>query len=290
MWISDNWKDYELIDCGDGNRLERWKDYTLVRPDPAAIWPVFDKRAWANPNATYLRSNTGGGNWKIKNLPSEWSISYDTYGGRLNFNVRAMGFKHTGIFPEQAVNWDFISKTVKESGRKVNVLNLFAYTGAAGLAAAVSGANVCHVDAAKGMVAYAKENTELSNLTGIRFIVDDCFKFVNREIKRGKRYDAVILDPPSYGRGPAGEVWKLEEGLFDLMSLITNVLTDNPLFVLLNSYTTGVSPKACGYITELVLKKRFGGNVFSEELGLKATKSGIALPCGNSTRWINDIK
>ncbi len=291
MWIARGWKDYELIDCGEGKRLERWGKYTLVRPDPAAIWKISDDKGWHSPDAIYKRSNTGGGSWDIRSLPQVWKLTY----GALTFHVRAMGFKHTGIFPEQAANWDWFSALIAAEAKKrekagskkpIQVLNLFAYTGGASVAATAAGASVCHVDAAKGMVAYAKENAELSNTDSIRYIVDDCFKFVAKEIRRGKRYDAVIMDPPSYGRGPSGEVWKLEEGLYDLVELVSNVLSEEPLFMLLNAYTTGISPKTAGYIMESLIQKRYGGKVESEELGLMVTKTGLSLPCGSSSRWM----
>lgn len=284
MWISDNWQDYELLDCSRGEKLERWGSYTLVRPDPQAIWktPRRDRR-WNNTDGRYSRSDTGGGAWDKRSLPEFWQIHY----GPLRFNVKPMNFKHTGIFPEQASNWDYIMRTISKAGRPVNVLNLFAYTGAATVAALKAGASVCHVDAAKGMVAWAKENAAASDVVDrpVRWIVDDCGKFVEREIRRGRRYDAIIMDPPSYGRGPGGEVWKLEDSLWDFVSLCAGVLSDNPLFVLINSYTTGLSPSVLTYISESIFTKKFGGHSQSMELGIPVTASGLALPCGATCRW-----
>ena len=284
MWISDNWNDYELIDCSGGERLERWGNYLLVRPDPQVIWDTPRKRpGWQNPSARYTRSSSGGGSWNRGALPASWRIGY----GDLRFNVKPMNFKHTGVFPEQAANWDYIRDRILSAGRPVSVLNLFAYTGAATCAAASAGAAVCHVDAAKGMVAWARENAKASGLEDrpIRWIVDDCAKFVEREWRRGKRYDAVIMDPPSYGRGPSGEVWKLEDDLYGFLRLVSGVLSENPLFVIINSYTTGLSPSALTYVAESVLTPRFGGRATSDELGLPVTESGLVLPCGASCRW-----
>ena len=284
MWIADKWKDYELIDCSSGEKLERWGSFILVRPDPQAIWntPRIN-RYWNRRDARYSRSETGGGSWDKAGLPESWSIRY----GKLSFNVRPMNFKHTGLFPEQAVNWDWAAEKIKNAGRHVNVLNLFAYTGAATLACAKAGASVCHVDAAKGMVAWGKENAAVSGLaeSPIRWIVDDCAKFVEREIRRGRKYDALIMDPPSYGRGPGGEVWKLEKDLWQFVSLCAGVLSDDPLFVLINSYTTGLSPSVLTYISESIFTSRFGGESVSDELGLPVTDSGLVLPCGASCRW-----
>lgn len=285
MWISDKWKDYELIDCSNGQKLERWGNQMLVRPDPQAIWNT--KRtnpAWDRPSAKYSRSSTGGGHWEKGNIPQSWKIRY----GELTFNVKPMNFKHTGIFPEQAANWDFAMETIRGASRPINVLNLFAYTGAATLACAKAGASVCHVDAAKGMVSWAKENAAASGLQDapIRWIIDDCGKFVEREIRRGKRYDAIIMDPPSYGRGPSGETWKLEENLWDFVSLCANALSDNPLFVIINSYTTGLSPSVLTYISETIFSKKFGGKSESRELGLPVSESGLVLPCGSSCHWL----
>ncbi|MCM1149456.1 MAG: class I SAM-dependent methyltransferase [Butyricicoccus sp.] len=284
MWISDRWRDFELIDCSRGEKLERWGDQILVRPDPQAIWNTPRANpAWKKPSARYSRSSSGGGHWDKNSVPESWQISY----GELRFNVRPMNFKHTGLFPEQAANWDYIMEKIRSAGRPVSVLNLFAYTGAATVAAAKAGASVCHVDAARGMVAWAKENAAASGVreAPIRWIVDDCVKFVEREIRRGRRYDAVIMDPPSYGRGPSGEVWHLEDNLWDFVELTGRVLSDEPLFAVINSYTTGLSASAIGYIAESVFTKRFGGHSESRELGLPVTDSGLALPCGCSCRW-----
>ena len=287
MWIADQWKDYEVIDTSDGEKLERWGKYTLVRPDPQVIWntPKTDKR-WRNYDGRYARSNTGGGQWSEKRLPERWTVDY----GPLTFNVKPMNFKHTGIFPEQAVNWDFSMDQIKNAGREINVLNLFAYTGGATLAAAAAGAKVCHVDAAKGMVSWARENARSSGLEDapIRWIIDDCAKFVEREIKRGRRYDAIIMDPPSYGRGPSGEVWKLEENLYPFVKLCAQVLSDKPLFVLINSYTTGLAPSVLGYILNQVVGQKYGGHCSWDELGLPVTETGLALPCGATGRWFTE--
>ncbi len=284
MWISDRWRDFELIDCSHGEKLERWGGQILVRPDPQAIWNTpRTNPAWKKPSARYSRSSSGGGHWDKSSVPESWQISY----GQLRFNVRPMNFKHTGLFPEQAANWDYIMEKIRSAGRPVSVLNLFAYTGAATVAAAKAGASVCHVDAAKGMVAWAKENAAASGVreAPIRWIVDDCVKFVEREIRRGRRYDALIMDPPSYGRGPSGEVWKLEDNIWDFVELTSRVLSDAPLFVLINSYTTGLSASTISYIAESVFTRRFGGHSESHELGLPVTDSGLALPCGCSCRW-----
>ena len=287
MWISDKWQDYELLDCSDGEKLERWGKYTLVRPDPQAIWQTPRRNsAWMRHSAKYSRSDKGGGSWDKGSLPEHWQISY----GELKFNVKPMNFKHTGIFPEQAVNWDYIMGKIASAGREISVLNLFAYTGGATVAAAKAGAKVCHVDAAKGMVAWAKENAAASGVADrpIRWIVDDCAKFVEREIRRGHRYDAIIMDPPSYGRGPSGEVWKLEENLWPFVSLCAGVLSDDPLFVVINSYTTGLSPSVLTYICESIFTKKIGGHSESRELGLPVTDTGLYLPCGASCRWERD--
>jgi len=284
MWLSDKWKDFELIDCSDGEKLERWGKYTLVRPDPQAIWSTKrENKAWFSPNGRYARSSTGGGRWAKADVPESWQVHY----GELTFNVKLMNFKHTGIFPEQACNWDYIMEKVRNAGRPLNVLNLFAYTGAASLAAAAAGASVCHVDAAKGMVAWAKENAVASGLADrpIRWIVDDCQKFVEREIRRGRRYDAIIMDPPSYGRGPSGEIWKLEESLYPFVKLCAEVLSDEPEFVIINSYTTGLSPSVISYMSETIFTERFGGKSESQEIGLPVTESGLVLPCGATCRW-----
>ncbi len=286
MWKAENWKDYELLDTSDGERLERWGKYVLVRPDPQVIWKNAKKsRLWNSADATYRRLSGGGGAWKENRLPENWQISYEKL--NLTFIIKPMGFKHTGLFPEQAVNWDWFSDLIKNSGRSVRVLNLFGYTGGATVAAAKAGASVCHVDAAKGMVQQCKENAVLSGLSDapIRYIVDDCKKFVEREIRRGSRYDAVIMDPPSYGRGPSGEVWKLEDNIDDLVALTTKVLSDDPLFFLVNSYTTGLSPSAMGYLLNLHLVEKFGGKVESDEIGITVKSSKAVLPCGSSSRW-----
>jgi len=287
MWIAEHWKDYEVIDTSGGEKLERWGNYTLVRPDPQVIWDTPKTNPlWRKFDARYSRSNTGGGHWSQHKLPERWQVRY----GNLTFNVKPMNFKHTGVFPEQAANWDFIQDTIRHAGRPVSVLNLFAYTGGATLAAAAAGANVCHVDAAKGMVAWAKENAESSGLEDrpIRWIVDDCAKFVEREIKRGRKYDAIIMDPPSYGRGPSGEIWKLEENLFPFVKMVAGVLSDDPLFVIINSYTTGLAPSVLGYILDTVVTTRFGGGSQCQELGLPVTDTGLVLPCGSTGRWIRD--
>lgn len=285
MFKAENWKDYELIDASDGERLERWGKYILVRPDPQVIWKGEKKHPlWKKADAVYRRSSSGGGEWIKKDVPEEWEIGY----GDMRFLLSPMGFKHTGLFPEQAANWEYMRSVI--NGRKLKVLNLFAYTGGATVAAAKAGAFVCHVDASKGMVARAKQNAGLSRLApdSVRFIVDDCIKFVEREIRRGSFYDGVILDPPSFGRGPRGEKWVLEERLDELVTLISGVLGENPRFVILNSYTTGLSPSVCGYILSKTLRPRFGGTVCADEIGLPVTQSGLYLPCGSAARWQAD--
>ena len=284
MWIADNWKDYELLDASDGERLERWGKYILRRPDPQIIWKNAAKhRAWKNADAIYKRSSKGGGGWTKNALPETWNINYRD----LTFVLKPMGFKHTGLFPEQAANWDWFSDLISKAGREIKVLNLFAYTGGATIAAAKAGAKVVHVDAAKGMVAQAKENAALSGLADapIRYIVDDCKKFVEREIRRGNHYDAIIMDPPSYGRGPSGEVWKIEDSVDELISLSAQLLSKEPLFFLVNSYTTGLSPMAMQYILGLKVASVYGGKIEAGELGLRATQSGLCIPCGASARW-----
>ncbi len=284
MWVSDKWNDYELIDCSSGEKLERWGEVYLVRPDPQAIWETPRRnRHWETRNARYIRSESGGGSWDRGKLPEQWSVSY----GELTFHVKPMNFKHTGLFPEQAANWDWAMEMIRGAGRPIRVLNLFAYTGAATVACLKAGAEVCHVDAAKGMVAWAKENAAASGVSDapVRWIVDDCAKFVEREIRRGKRYDAIIMDPPSYGRGPGGEVWKLEQNLWPFVSLCRGVLSDNPLFLLINSYTTGLSPSVLTYVTKSIFSGRFGGSAESRELCLPVTESGLYLPCGASCRY-----
>lgn len=284
MWISNDWKDYELIDCGGGEKLERWGGYTLVRPDPQAIWSTPRSHpGWRGPDARYARASTGGGAWEKKDLPERWSVGYRD----LTFNIKPMNFKHTGLFPEQAANWDFARAQIKAAGRSISVLNLFAYTGGATVACAAAGASVCHVDAAKGMVGWARENAKSSGLeqAPIRWIIDDCGKFVEREIRRGRRYDAIIMDPPSYGRGPSGEIWKLEENLYPFVELVAGVLSDRPLFVIVNSYTTGLSPSVLTYILERIITTKYGGHTRSDELGLPVSETGLALPCGATGRW-----
>ncbi len=282
MYTADNWKDYEVLDTAHGEKLERWGNVLLRRPDPQVIWKKEGNPAlWKKADGFYHRSKSGGGSWEFsKKLPDRWQISY----GKLKFFVRPTGFKHTGLFPEQAVNWDYIGKKISGETRKINVLNLFAYTGGATLAAAAAGADVVHVDASKGMVSWAKENLELSGLRDryVRFIVDDCEKFVAREIKRGHFYDGIIMDPPSYGRGPGGEMWKMEDKIYDLVKLCSNLLSDNPLFFIINSYTTGLAPTVIKNIISLALS----GKAEAEEIGLPVTSSGIFLPCGATGRMI----
>ena len=285
MWTSDNWKDYELLDTSDGERLERWGKYVLVRPDPQVIWHTDRPAAlWGRADAGYKRSRSGGGAWSENSLPEKWRISY----GPLTFRIHPTSFKHTGLFPEQATNWDWFSSLILDAGRPIKVLNLFAYTGGATVAAAHAGASVCHVDAARGMVEAAKENAALSGLSAapIRYIVDDCQKFVEREIRRGNRYDAIIMDPPSYGRGPGGEVWKIADHIDALLSLVSGVLSDNPLFFLLNSYTTGLSVSTMQYMTDLRIGRRYGGRAEADEVGLRVTSTGGVLPCGGSVRHV----
>ncbi len=289
MWYTKDFDEYELIDASDGERLERWKDVILIRPDPQIIWKNAKKSPlWKKANARYLRSSKGGGSWDVYNLKGDllnkgWNLTRKD----LSFCVRPTGFKHTGVFPEQAVNWDFIGDKIKNAGREISVINLFSYTGVATLAAAKAGAKVCHVDASKGIVAWAKENAALSGLADapIRYIVDDCKKFIEREIRRGHKYDAIIMDPPSYGRGPSGEIWKLEDDIDDLVRLTSQLISDNPLFVLINSYTTGLSSSTVGYLLELHFKSKYGGKVTSDEIGIPVTASGAVLPSGSSARW-----
>ena len=283
MWIADKWKDYTVIDTSGGEKLERWGKYTLVRPDPQVIWrPEKKNPLWRTADASYKRSRTGGGAWSENKLPESWVISY----GELNFRIKPMGFKHTGLFPEQAANWDWFSELISGANRPIKVLNLFAYTGGATVAAAKAGASVCHVDASKGMVQSAKENARLSGLSDapIRYIVDDCKKFIEREIRRGNKYDGIIMDPPSYGRGPTGEVWKIEESIDEFVALTSQLLSDRPLFFLLNSYTTGLSASTMKYISEIRLLKDREGKAEADELGLPVKDTGLALPCGSSVR------
>lgn len=285
MRVADGWKDYELLDCSDGERLERWGDIILIRPDPQVIWKTPKKHSmWKNANARYLRSSTGGGHWEVlRKTPDSWRIKYK----ELSLNVKTMGFKHTGIFPEQAVNWDYTAELIKKAGRPVRVLNLFSYTGGATVACLKAGAQVVHVDASKGMVAWAKENAAASSVADrpVRWIVDDCIKFVQREIRRGNKYDIIIMDPPSYGRGPGGEVWKLEDEVYSFVELCTKVLSDDPLMVLINSYTTGLSPAVMQYILGALVVPKFGGEVTGSEIGLPVTRTGMVLPCGASAIW-----
>lgn len=288
MWISDKWKDFEVIDTGSGEKLERWGDILLARPDPQVIWEGrFHEDLWKNADARYHRSSEGGGGWKYFNkIPAQWTVSY----GKLKFHIKPMGFKHTGLFPEQATNWDFVADIIKKSGRKdVKVLNLFAYTGGATVSASAAGAaEVVHVDSSKGMVSWAKENTELSGLSDnyIRFIVDDVLKFVARENRRGRKYDIIIMDPPSYGRGPNGEVWKLENELYRLLDECSKLLNENSLAMVINSYTTGLSPIVVSNMMNLTVTKKFGGTTQVEEIGLPITASGLILPCGSTGRWM----
>ncbi len=289
MWIADNWKDYELLDCSGGERLERWGSFILVRPDPQVIWNTpKNTRAWDRADGVYRRSSSGGGAWVKNDLPGEWNINY----GKLRFVLRPMGFKHTGLFPEQAVNWNWFSSLIRSSGRPIKVLNLFAYTGGATVAAAEAGASVCHVDAAKGIVLQAKENARLSGLESapIRYIVDDCKKFVEREIRRGNKYNGIIMDPPSYGRGPGGEVWKIEDSVDELIKLAASLLSDDPLFFLVNSYTTGLSPLTMKYMIDRSITSRYGGGCDAGELALPVKSSGGLLPCGASARWQSATK
>ena len=285
MRTTSDWKDYRLLDTSSGEKLEMWGDIILARPDPQVIWKTEkDPHLWSNVHARYNRSSKGGGSWDYKKKFSpEWQINYKD----LTFNIKPTGFKHTGLFPEQAVNWDFMRDKIKNAGREISVLNLFAYTGGATLACASAGASVCHVDASKGMVAWARENAQLSGLTDkpVRWIVDDCEKFVRREIKRGRKYDGIVMDPPSYGRGSGGEIWKLEDSIYDLVELCSQVLSDKPLFFLINSYTTGLSPAVMAYILDSILVKKIGGRVSADEIGLPVKTSNMALPCGSTAIW-----
>ena len=289
MWIADNWKDYEVIDTSNGEKLEKWGDYFLVRPDPQVIWNTKKVNPkWKKPNGHYHRSSKGGGEWEFFNLPNEWQINYRD----LTFNLKPFSFKHTGLFPEQATNWDWFSSIIKEAlekdkNKQIKVLNLFAYTGGATLAAAKAGAHVTHVDASKGMVGWAKENAVSSGLDAapIRWLVDDCVKFVEREIRRGNKYDAIIMDPPSYGRGPKGEIWKIEESIFPFIELTSQILSDKPLFFLINSYTTGLQPAVLSYMINTAIVSKFGGKVEAAEIGLPVKENGLVLPCGASGRY-----
>ena len=285
MWCADKWKDYTLLDSADGEKLEYWGKYLLRRPDPQAVWSVKSDKSWNSADAWYHRSKSGGGSWEFlnKKLPERWTVGYRN----LTFNIKPMGFKHTGLFPEQAVNWDWFSDIIKNSGRKVRILNLFAYTGGATVAALEAGAEVVHVDASKGMVTWAKENVMSSGLSDkpVRYIVDDVKKFVAREHRRRREYDGIIMDPPSYGRGPSGEVWKIENELFPLVEECMKILSPDPLFFLINSYTTGLSAEVLVNVLKLTLGRKFGGRVSADEIGLKMKSNGLILPCGISGRW-----
>ncbi|MBR6328328.1 MAG: class I SAM-dependent methyltransferase [Lachnospiraceae bacterium] len=307
MWIADNWKDYEVIDTSDGEKLERWGEYILVRPDPQVIWSTgHDEKRWKKKNGHYHRSSKGGGEWEFFNLPEEWEIKYPLANGvvsrELTFHLKPFAFKHTGVFPEQAVNWDWTSSIIKaginsgrrelaskdsSEGKPFRVLNLFAYTGGATISAAAAGAAVTHVDAAKGMVAWAKENAASSGLSDapIRWLVDDCTKFVEREIRRGNTYDGIIMDPPSYGRGPKGEIWKIEESIWPFVQLAARLLSEDASFFLINSYTTGLQPAVLTYMLESAVRSARGGKVESSEIGLPVSSNGLVLPCGASGRW-----
>ena len=298
MWIADKWKDYEVLDTSSGEKCERWGDYILVRPDPQVIWNTpHDIKEWKQKNGHYHRSNKGGGEWEFINLPKEWQISYNLpiniEDSRLTFNLKPFSFKHTGLFPEQAVNWNWFSSIINKKkeenpNKEIKILNLFAYTGGATLSAAKAGAFVTHVDASKGMVNWAKENALSSNIPGdrIRWLVDDCVKFVEREIRRGNKYDGIIMDPPSYGRGPKGEIWKIEESIFPFVELSAQLLSDDPLFFLINSYTTGLQPGVLTYMLKLALKDR-GGKAEASEIGLPISGSDLVLPCGARGRWVS---
>lgn len=302
MWIADRWKDYEVLDASNGEKLERWGKYILVRPDPQVIWDTpHAHSSWKHKNGHYHRSSKGGGDWEFWNLPEEWTISYSNKesfirgNGTLTFHLKPFSFKHTGLFPEQAVNWDWCATQImrartEKPGREIKILNLFAYTGGATLSAAAAGASVTHVDASKGMVGWAKENAQSSGLgdAPIRWLVDDCVKFVEREIRRGNHYDGIIMDPPSYGRGPKGEIWKIEDSIWPLLVLTEQLLSDEPLFLLVNSYTTGLQPAVLTYLIDSAVGKKRGGHTESAEIGLPVTESGLVLPCGASGRWQAD--
>lgn len=284
MWIADGWKDYEVLDCSRGEKLERWGKYLLVRPDPQVIWDTPKKnKGWKRMNGHYHRSSKGGGEWEFFDLPEQWSIHYK----ELTFNLKPFSFKHTGLFPEQAANWDWFGDKIRKAGRPIKVLNLFAYTGGATLAAAKAGAHVTHVDASKGMVAWGRENAAASGLADrpMRWLVDDCGKFVQREQRRGNTYDAILMDPPSYGRGPGGEVWKLEEQIYDLVEQCAALLSDRPLFFAINSYTTGLSPSVMQYILGTLVSPKHAGVLSADEIGLPVTQSGLVLPCGATALW-----
>ncbi|CAH1190482.1 MULTISPECIES: class I SAM-dependent methyltransferase [Paenibacillus] len=285
MYVAQNWKDYEVIDTGDGEKLERWGDIILRRPDPQIIWPKKQEtNEWRQVHGHYHRSSSGGGSWDMKKpIPERWTIGYEN----LKFHIKPTSFKHTGLFPEQAANWSWMMDKIKGANRPISVLNLFAYTGGATVAAAYAGASVVHVDAAKGMVQWAKENVQLSGLADrpVRFITDDVFKFVQREIRRGNRYDAIIMDPPSYGRGPNGETWKLEQNLHPFLESCMEIISDNPLFMLINSYTTGISPTVLRNMLTMTMSAKYGGTINAGEIGLPITRSGLNLPCGILGRW-----
>ncbi len=290
MWIADGWKDYEVLDTSSGEKLERWGDYLLIRPDPQVIWNTPKDRRWSRANGHYFRSDKGGGSWEFRDLPEEWQIGYRD----LSFHLKPFSFKHTGLFPEQAVNWDWcaelIRRRVSVSDQPVKVLNLFAYTGGATVSAAAAGAAVTHVDSSKGMVTWARENAALSGLQDapIRYLVDDCGKFVQREIRRGNTYDAIILDPPSYGRGPKGEIWKMEDNIYAFLLDCARLLSSRPLFVLLNSYTTGLQPAVLSYLLHSALDPVARGTVTADEIGLPVRSTGLILPCGASGRWTGE--
>ena len=284
MWIADKWKDYEVIDTGNGEKLERWGKYLLIRPDPQVIWESdHENPGWKKKNGHYHRSSKGGGEWEFFNLPQEWEIGYRS----LTFRLKPFNFKHTGLFPEQAVNWDWVADILSQAGRPLKILNLFAYTGGATLSAAAAGASVTHVDASKGMVAWAKENAAVSGLSDapIRWLVDDCVKFVERELRRGNSYDGIIMDPPSYGRGPKGEIWKIEESIFPFLKLCTRLLSNDARLFLINSYTTGLQPAVLSYMMNLCITPLYGGHVEAGEIGLPVRDTGLILPCGASGRW-----
>ena len=284
MWIADNWKDYQVLDASGGEKLERWGNYILLRPDPQVLWNTpKNAKEWKKLNGHYHRSNRGGGEWEFFNLPEQWEIHYKD----LTFHLKPFSFKHTGLFPEQATNWDWFSELIKKANRPIKVLNLFAYTGGATCAAAKAGASVTHVDASKGMVTWARENAKASGLENapIRWLVDDCVKFVEREIRRGNHYDGIIMDPPSYGRGPKGEIWKIEEQIHHFIQLCSQLLSEQPLFFLVNSYTTGLQPAVLSYLVGTEIVSKHGGSVVSDEIGLPVKESGLVLPCGASSRW-----
>lgn len=288
MFIANGWKDYEVLDASSGEKLERWGDYILIRPDPQAIWKTPKRHyGWKHPNAHYHRSSRGGGEWEFFDLPKQWNIQYKD----LTFGLKPFSFKHTGLFPEQAANWDYMRNKIKGAGRHIKVLNLFAYTGGATVACAKAGAAVTHVDASKGMVTWAKENAALSGLSEapVRYLVDDCVKFVEREIRRGNHYDGIIMDPPSYGRGPGGEVWKIEEKIHGLVKLCAQILSDTPLFFIINSYTTGLQPAVLSYIINTEITSVFGGHVNADEIGLLVAENGLVFPCGATARWEKQI-